>query len=354
MNTRFDNFRSILRECFSVEYSEVPTDEESIKYSFSKRFTKRTEKLIKRQINFYWCIINRFWKKVLIFVLLLVLLFSVVLYFGIGYDTYMQDSGHLSSNHNYNQENTDIEPVFESDLILDDDGNIIGEIFGDKKASIFNSMLNSFYYFNEAYLRFELSLPYAAYGHITEIECSVDLKNAVSEEKVFENGELVSFSYSDGKSLTVRSIDYNEFNKDTYPVFSKENEKYVILSERMYTDGYGDIKFVYKNNVANCPSAKYSLIPQELAFKYLRNFKNREIYDSNMVVFGRHCVGIRGKESDEDFLFIVDSATGILLNYEIAENGIVTEYMNVKECKIDEGVAIFIEENLEEYIEEDK
>ena len=114
MNTAFDNFRSILRECFSVEYSEVPTDEESIEYSFSKRFTKRTEKLIKRQNSFYWCIINRFWKKVLIFVLLLVLLFSVVLYFGIGYDTYMQDSGHLSSDHNYNQENTDIEPALKA------------------------------------------------------------------------------------------------------------------------------------------------------------------------------------------------------------------------------------------------
>ena len=42
------------------------------------------------------------------------------------------------------------------------------------------------------------------------------------------------------------------------------------------------------------------------------------------------------------------------IGYEIAENGMVTEYMNVKECKIDEGVTIFIEENLEEYIEEDK
>ena len=76
-------------------------------------------------------------------------------------------------------------------------------------------------------------LPYTFYVHVTEIECNVDLKNAVSNESVFVNRKLMSYSYPDVKSLTVRSFDFNEFNKDTYPVFFKEKEKYVPFSERM-------------------------------------------------------------------------------------------------------------------------
>ena len=351
MNIGFDNFRSVLRECFSSEYSEVPSDEASIEYKFSKRFTKRTEKLIKRQKSFYWCLINRSWKIGLIFVLIIIILSSTVLYFCVGLKINLSDNKEQSSQLDYNTDNSYSDFSFESSMILDGDGNVIGEMFTDKKASIFNSMLNSFYYFNEAHLLIELLLPYTDYGHVTEIECNVDLKNAVSNENVFVNGKLMSYSYSDGESLTIRSFDFNEFNKDTYPVFFKENEKYVPLSERMHIDEYGDIKFIYKNNVTNCPGAKYSLMPQELAFEYMSNFEDWEIYDENMVVFDRHCLGIRGKKLEEEFLFIVDNATGILLHYEISENKIVNEYMNVIECRIDEGVTIYFDENEAEYID---
>ena len=345
MNTRFDDFRSVLRECFSSEYRDVPTDEEKIEYTFSKRFTRRTERLIKRQKSIYWCLINHLWKIVLIFVLLIVILCSTVIYFADGPENVLQNNADPSYRHDCNNDISYNDFAFESDIILDDNGNIIGEMFSDKKASIFNSMLNSFYNFNEAHLLIELFCNYTTY----EIECNVDMKNAVSNENVFVSGKLMSYSYSDGKTLTVRSFDVNEFNKDTYPVFYKENEKYLPLSERMFIDEYGDIQYVYKNNVANCPSAKYSLMPQELAFKYLSNFENWEIYNGNTVILGRHCIEIRGKKDVEEFFFTVDSATGILLHYEILENGIVNEYMNVKECSIDEGVTIFVYGSESEY-----
>ena len=240
MNESFEIFSTILRESFSTEYTDVPTNEDSIEYNFSKSFTKRTEKLIKMQKKLNWCAVNRLWKITLIFTLLIIIVFSSVIFFSVGFDNMPNVHGSYSQN-DHKTENSYNRFSFKSDYILDDNGNILGEMFGDKKASIFNSMLNSFYNFNEAHLLIELFCNYTTY----EIDCDVDLKNAVSNENVFVSGKLMSYSYSDGNTLTVRSFDVNEFNKDTYPVFYKENEKYLPLSERMFIDEYGDIQYVY-------------------------------------------------------------------------------------------------------------
>ncbi len=341
MSISFETFRSIYRECYSTEFKDVPENEDSINYTFSNRFTKRTERLIRRQKSIYWCLINRVWKIILIFVLVLSLLCGVAFYYNSGTVIHGNDDDPSSSQASETIKDDTYSFSFESDYILDDNGNIVGELFSDKKASIFNSMINSFYYFNTAHLFIELALPY---GTVTEIEYTVDLKNGASNENVYVNGEVVSFSYSDGKELIIRALDKNEFNKDAYPVYLKDEEKYIPLKNRIYVDKNGNPSFLYRNNVTNCPNAEYCLLPQKLAFEYLSDFDAWDISDSYMVLMGRHCTLITGHKKDKEFTFSVDSATGILMHYEVATNGTITEMMNVKECVIDGDAQIFVGE----------
>ena len=46
-------FKQAFREVVSLEFSHIPTDENSIQYTFSEKFNKRMEKLIKSQKKVY-------------------------------------------------------------------------------------------------------------------------------------------------------------------------------------------------------------------------------------------------------------------------------------------------------------
>ena len=71
-------FKQAFREIVSAEFSYVPTVEESIDFSFSKRFTSKMEKLIRAQKKTYWMCINTATKRVaIIFIVFFTLLTSV-------------------------------------------------------------------------------------------------------------------------------------------------------------------------------------------------------------------------------------------------------------------------------------
>ena len=61
-------FKSALRESVSKEFNFVPTDENSIEYTFSKSFEKQMNKLIKSQRRVYYVLLNTAAKRVAVIV----------------------------------------------------------------------------------------------------------------------------------------------------------------------------------------------------------------------------------------------------------------------------------------------
>ncbi len=59
-----DEFKNAFREVISSEFAHIPSDEDSIDYTFSKRFDKKMNKLIKAQRKPYYFLINTTAKKV--------------------------------------------------------------------------------------------------------------------------------------------------------------------------------------------------------------------------------------------------------------------------------------------------
>ena len=49
-----EEFKSAFREVVSSEFAHIPTDESSIDFTFSEKFNKKMEKLIKSQRKSYY------------------------------------------------------------------------------------------------------------------------------------------------------------------------------------------------------------------------------------------------------------------------------------------------------------
>lgn len=69
-------FKQAFREVVSLEFSNIPTDENSIEYTFSKKFNRRMEKLIKSQKKVYWKFVNTASKRVAIIFLAIFTMFT--------------------------------------------------------------------------------------------------------------------------------------------------------------------------------------------------------------------------------------------------------------------------------------
>ena len=69
-------FKKAFREIVSLEFSHIPTDENSIEYTFSEKFIKKMNKLIKAQKKSYWRFINTTSKRVAIILLSIFTIFS--------------------------------------------------------------------------------------------------------------------------------------------------------------------------------------------------------------------------------------------------------------------------------------
>lgn len=69
-------FKQAFREVVSIEFSHIPTDENSIEYTFSKKFNRRMEKLIKAQKKVYWNLVSTTSKRVAIIFLAIFTMFT--------------------------------------------------------------------------------------------------------------------------------------------------------------------------------------------------------------------------------------------------------------------------------------
>ena len=64
MSMSKEDFKNAFREVISAEFSHIPCEEDSIDYTFSERFNKKMNKLIKAQRKPYYFLINTTAKKV--------------------------------------------------------------------------------------------------------------------------------------------------------------------------------------------------------------------------------------------------------------------------------------------------
>lgn len=70
------DFKNAFREVVSSEFAHIPTDENSIDFTFSERFNKRMEKLIRSQKKPYWNIINTTTKRVAVIIVAIFTVFT--------------------------------------------------------------------------------------------------------------------------------------------------------------------------------------------------------------------------------------------------------------------------------------
>lgn len=73
------DFKNAFREVVSSEFAHIPTDENSIDFTFSERFNKRMEKLIKAQRKPYWKFISTASKRAAVIVVAILTLFTASL-----------------------------------------------------------------------------------------------------------------------------------------------------------------------------------------------------------------------------------------------------------------------------------
>lgn len=70
------DFKNAFREVISSEFLHIPTDENSISFTFSERFNKRMAKLIKAQRKAYYSFINTAYKRVVIICVIIFTMFT--------------------------------------------------------------------------------------------------------------------------------------------------------------------------------------------------------------------------------------------------------------------------------------
>lgn len=71
-----DDFKNALREAVSAEFAEIPTDEDSIDYTFSERFEKRMNRLLKLQRKPYWKYVNTASKRAAVIIAAVLTVFT--------------------------------------------------------------------------------------------------------------------------------------------------------------------------------------------------------------------------------------------------------------------------------------
>lgn len=74
-----EEFMAAFREVISSEFAQIPTDEDSIDFTFSEKFIKRMDKLIRAQKKSYYKFINTAGKRVAVIFAAIITLFTASL-----------------------------------------------------------------------------------------------------------------------------------------------------------------------------------------------------------------------------------------------------------------------------------
>lgn len=79
MSMSREEFKAAFREVISSEFAQIPTDEDSIAFTFSEKFIKRMDKLIRSQRKSYYKFINTAGKRVAVIFAAIITLFTASL-----------------------------------------------------------------------------------------------------------------------------------------------------------------------------------------------------------------------------------------------------------------------------------
>lgn len=219
------------------------------------------------------------------------------------------------------------------------------EVSADPKVDIYNRMLNSIDYFNNVSLTMETSM--LGDGVVT-VEYTFDIQSGTAYRAEKSENVTISETYSEGSNMVRVDNLARTYMQNYLPTYTRSDTPYIPLDSRITTAEDGIPTYTYRRNITNCPLASYSVVPQEIAFSYLEDFDKWDITDDNVTFLGRSCVKISGtpspyiaaKHNIDRFTMVVDSATGILLDFSGTLGETVSRYMTVTECALETRTAI--------------
>lgn len=224
---------------------------------------------------------------------------------------------------------------------------ILGEsvVFSDPKVNMYNKMLNSIDYFNNLSLTMETSM---LSDDLTTVEYQIDINSNVAYQAVSEDEEIRSETYSEAGNMILVNNTERTYMQNYLPTYTRSDTPYIPLESRITTGEDGIPCYSYRRNVTNCPLASYSVFPQEITYSYLKDFDKWEIEDVDVAYLDRSCVRIVGtpspyiatKHNIDSFTMLVDSETGILLDFQGTLNGNVSRYMTVTECTFESRAVV--------------
>ena len=234
------------------------------------------------------------------------------------------------------------EDFFDKEKVEND---ITLETFEDPKIDIFNKMLNTIDHFDYLSLTLETSM---LNNDKTSIEFQINIVDGLSYEAVSENGYVVKETYCKDSNMIYVDNREKTFIENYLPAYDRNDTPYIKLAERITIEEDGLPCYHYRRNITNCPLASYSIVPQELAFSYLKDFENWEIVDNGFEYLGRSCVVIKGKTTPyfdekhgaDKFSMVVDVETGILMSFEGFKNGAVVSYTKVIDCSFESDLSV--------------
>lgn len=354
-------FKNALREGFSKEFSSVPANENDIVYTFSQHFELKMQRLIKREQKSYWNFINTASKRVaIVFGFVLILTLSMLSIKPIRVSAAKTISEVIHKVKNIYQlayekgiplEEVDTAGDFKHTEFSSEDREtnkdqslktITGEVFENPQINIYNKMLNSIDFFSTA----ELSIKTSMMNENAEsvIEYYTDIDSGIAYETYTENGVTLQETYAKNGEMILVDNKRREYNPRYLKTYSRADTPYIPLEQRIeVSDVDGLPCYTYRRNITNCPLASFSLLPDGMAFSYLKNLDLWEITDSCVLFLGRECIEIKGspspyvanKHNSPDFTMLVDSKTGILLDFKAYKNGEITNYITATKCIID-------------------
>lgn len=219
------------------------------------------------------------------------------------------------------------------------------DVSSDPKVNIYNKMLNSIDYFNNLTLTMETSM---LSDDVTTVEFQIDVNSTAAYQVVSEDEEIRSETYSETGNMILVNNTERTYMQDYLPTYTRNDTPYIPLGSRITTGEDGIPCYSYRRNVTNCPLASYSVFPQEITYSYLKDFDKWEIEDVDVAYLDRSCVKIVGtpspyiatKHNIDSFTMLVDSETGILLDFQGTLNGNVSRYMTVTECTFESRAVV--------------
>ena len=219
------------------------------------------------------------------------------------------------------------------------------EKISDPKAAIYNRMLNTIDYFNSLSAKMETSM---LNNEIATVEYNTNINSGESYQKVSVGEKTMTEAYGQNDSMINVNNTSGQYLVMRGQMFGRDDAPYIPLEKRIVTEDDGMPCYYYRKNITNCSYASYSIFPQEFTFSYLKDFALWDITDDNADYLGRKCVMIEGvpssyiaeKHNIDNFTMIVDSQTGILMQFTGTKDGEVSRYMKITDISLESNSSI--------------